>query len=735
MSRLQTALALAEKGFWIFPLVGGAKVPAVDAFPKRATTNPNQILAWWQDPVFGWEQDYNIGISTSNFGANGEALLVVDVDNKEGKTGDADILKLELDGLVLPETFTQTTPTGGRHLVYRVPEAVKQGTGVLGPSVDTRSRGGYIVGADSQVDAGKYDFIDRNGDVRSAPQWLIDRCGQPHISETSGGQSSTYQSLEGAAARARIYLRQDAPVAIQGDGGDHAAYMVAARTKDLGLNQVDAVQALMEYWNPRCEPPWSYEEIQKKVSNAYRYGSSPVGIAAPETQFQQIETNEKKDEARMHPFLELNKEYAFVVSGGKSHILWETKSADGNPKLEHLDIETFHKKFAPDKITAGDRSQPLSEMWMKSFDRRSYDGICFMPGLESPKRFYNLWHGFAVEPLEREESGSSGDIAALQMFKEHALSNVCGDDEDLFNWLIGYFAHIVQKPWEKPLVALAFRGKKGVGKNALVNIIGKLLGNHYMLTANRRYLLGNFNGHLENLLLFVLDEAYWSGDKQAEGVLKDLITGDKHLIEHKGQGTYEVANRLRVVIIGNEKWIVPASEDERRYAVFDVGDGRIQDRNFFRLMRESMERGGYRLLLRYLLDFDLSKTDPNAAPQTAALLDQKINSLEPVHQWWFECLCQGRIVSSEFTGNWPKEIEADLFRAAFKRYIRDHNISGRISTDVGFGMLMHKCAPEIKRAQKRGGAGERIRVYEMPDLIECRLAWNEFIGHSVDWLE
>src|SRR5690606_13114237 len=147
------------------------------------------------------------------------------------------------------------------------------------------------------------------------------------------------------------------------------------------------------------------------------------------------------------------------------------------------------------------------------------------------------------------------------------------------------------------------RGGKGTGKNALVDRVGYLLGNHYLLTSNRRYLVGNFNGHLEHCLLFALDEAFWSGDKQAEGQLKDLITGSHHVIEHKGKEPYSVENCTRIVIIGNEEWLVPSSHDERRFAVFHVGDGRKQDRAFFQAMREGMERGGYRLLLRYLLDY------------------------------------------------------------------------------------------------------------------------------------
>ena len=36
-----------------------------------------------------------------------------------------------------------------------------------------------------------------------------------------------------------------------------------------------------------------------------------------------------------------------------------------------------------------------------------------------------------------------------------------------------------------------------------------------------------------------------------------------------------------------------ATDDERRYAVFHLGEGRMQDRKFFHDMRVGMEQGGY----------------------------------------------------------------------------------------------------------------------------------------------
>jgi hypothetical protein len=253
-----------------------------------------------------------------------------------------------------------------------------------------------------------------------------------------------------------------------------------------------------------------------------------------------------------------------------------------------------------------------------------------------------------------------------------------------------------------------------------------------MVAADRRYLIGNFNAHLENMLFLVLDEAFWSGDKQNEGILKGLITGTHHVIERKGKEPYKVDNRTRVAIIGNEEWIVPASEDERRYAVFQVGEGRKGDRNFFHQMRVKMEQGGYRLLLRYLLEYDTKGVDINAAPNTNALLHQKTESLDSLGKWWMDCLTEGRIVESQFSDSWPEQIDKDTFRQAFRRYAKDRGQGKYLPHDQWFGRAISERAPSIKSSKRKEGE-RNVYTYQLPALEVARADWSKYLGHDIDW--
>lgn len=724
MSFISAALSLAARGFHVFPVVPDSKLPAIDAFPVLASRDPEQIKRWWIDPVMGEEQPYNVGISTSAFGDNA-ALVVIDIDNKGDKHGDQELLKLELSGLDFPPTFTQLTPTGGRHLVYQSPRAVTQGVNRLAPGLDIRSAGGYIVGEGSEL-SGR--FYSANTLLPAeAPSWLIEKLGVAADKKTAAVVHKPASIDQDAAAkRASDFLSRLAPATA--GGRNHAGFAAAAKLKDFGVSETTALYLMASEW--KCEPALEGEELAHVVRSAYKYGKDDVGSSAPEVEFSEI----GDDDEKLHPFRQINKDFAFVVAGGGSHILWETKGPKNEFRLEHLALQAFHQMHASWHMAIGDgKVRPVTELWMKSPDRRSYDGICFMPGLDAPPRFYNLWRGFSVTPHKDGEPITAKASHALQSFLDHAKINVCRGDEALFKWLMGYFAHLIQKPWEKPLVAIVFRGKKGVGKNALIERVGELINNHFMVTSDKRYLLGNFNGYLEHTLMMVLDEAFWSGDKQAEGILKNLITGKMHIIEHKGKEPYSVENCTRVAIIGNEDWLVPASQDERRFAVFDVGEGRKQDRSFFHRMREGMQAGGYRLLLRYFLDFDLNQVDVNAAPATAALMDQKVASLDPFFQWWLECLTEGRIVGSEMSMDWPTEFEKDRFRNAFVKENRERQIRSRLPDAGKIGRLLAACAPSVDVNARSTLNGDRIRLYRFPSLAQARLEWERFIGHEVQW--
>lgn len=179
------ALWLAGHGVPVFPLAVGAKVPtAGTAGFKDASTDPVQVASWWERTPF------NVGVSTGP-----ARLVVVDLDppKTDKETGElvelpepfasmpgvrdgADVfavLAAEAGQPVPLDTRTVATPSGGLHLYFTAPHPLPSTQSKLGPLIDTRAMGGYVVAPPSRTELGAYVTLN-SAPIRPLPAWLVD---------------------------------------------------------------------------------------------------------------------------------------------------------------------------------------------------------------------------------------------------------------------------------------------------------------------------------------------------------------------------------------------------------------------------------------------------------------------------------------------------------------------------------------------------------------------------------
>lgn len=137
LSQLDTALAYAARDWPIFPCRG--RVPAIAGGRglHDATTDPAQVRAWWTAMP-----DATIGL---NCGAAG--IVVVDLDRKSGRDGITAFQSLAGLEMIGCELIAQTPSGNGQHLFYRADPArpVASTISKIGPGIDTRAMGGYVV--------------------------------------------------------------------------------------------------------------------------------------------------------------------------------------------------------------------------------------------------------------------------------------------------------------------------------------------------------------------------------------------------------------------------------------------------------------------------------------------------------------------------------------------------------------------------------------------------------------
>lgn len=202
LTETQRAVALTwvSRGFPVVPCSKtdkGALVPGFgrDATPEQLAPffDPETVRSWWS----GRYRRDHVGLLTGR-GANGRGLVVVDCDMPKGEQplegrwagchGGTDVLErlATAAGADWPDTYSVLTPSGGLHLYFEQPAdgpliGCATGDGPtaphIGPMVDVRGHGGYVIaaGSYSRAQGRVYERVSAPG-VRPQPLpgWLLE---------------------------------------------------------------------------------------------------------------------------------------------------------------------------------------------------------------------------------------------------------------------------------------------------------------------------------------------------------------------------------------------------------------------------------------------------------------------------------------------------------------------------------------------------------------------------------
>ena len=218
---------------------------------------------------------------------------------------------------------------------------------------------------------------------------------------------------------------------------------------------------------------------------------------------------------------------------------------------------------------------------------------------------------------------------------------------------------MVQRPWEKPGVALILRGRKGTGKTLLTEILARAVGRqNTLITANGKKLFERFNWFLADKLLIGAEEAFFVGNREQSDQLKHLLTGSEIEVEQKFGQRLSMKSMHRVIMTSNHDQVIAASDDERRYFVCDVSDERRGDDDYFAPLIRVLDGEDDATLAAFMDELqtrDIRSWNPEKAARQCAdanLARQKLFSLEPPLQWLLET-----VQNNEPTGASPLAID------------------------------------------------------------------------------
>jgi len=478
-----------------------------------------------------------------------------------------------------------------------------------------------------------------------------------------------------------------------------------------------------------CEEKWGTFSEGGGVGPGTIYHLARKGGWTPERATPQEDFGDSAS-PRLRALRTFNEEYAYVAIG--QGMIAHLRS------LEHpvvfMSTRAFLGLHLHPRFKTGDKKKDgtpvrdsIGNLWFGWKQRRSYSGRDFLPpgsGEELPEGVLNLWRGWRYDP----------GPGSCERYLAHVREVVCSGDETLYEWVLAWMAHMVQRPWEKPGTAIVLRSGEGTGKGVFANALIELCGVHGIHVTHPGQLTRSFNSHLEGKLLVFADEVTWGGRRLEEGTLKNMVTEKKGTFEKKGVDATPGRDFCRLVISSNNQWVVPASATARRWQVLDVSGEKVGDREgWFRPIVEELEGGGYGALMRHLRSLDLADLpDPSEIIKTGALRDQKLESLDSIDQWLRVVLDAGRL--SDFEEGWPGGFTSKVsVYESYQRVAQDVGISRR-SVEMDVMGRLKKVFGDLREGRRRV-EGDRARVIRLPPLEEARGAFEEHVGAELEWGE
>ncbi len=176
-------------------------------------------------------------------------FLVVDLDVKRGDDGPANFAALG----PCPDTFTVSTPSGGKHLYFAHVPGARNSAGKIALGVDIRAEGGYVVAPPTPG----YEVV-RDGEAASAPAWLV-----ALLTRTAPAPSaSPWSGMAGLVS-------SGGPI-IEGRRNDALARLAGVMRRR-GLEPEAIAAALQVHNETHCDPPLPPEEVDLIAVSMGRY--------------------------------------------------------------------------------------------------------------------------------------------------------------------------------------------------------------------------------------------------------------------------------------------------------------------------------------------------------------------------------------------------------------------------------------------------------------------------------
>lgn len=460
------------------------------------------------------------------------------------------------------------------------------------------------------------------------------------------------------------------------------------------------------------------------------------------------------DRPMPHNVAQYDLTHGMVMVGGKTCVVRRYRDLDSGNITDELSAVGSQREFYSNQIAADEHGNPINygttespkhrnifDVWARHKDRRSYKSVFFRPDptifaednllLPDTCNALNMWRGYQYKPI-------AGDCGLIL---HHIWDVWCSRRPELYDYVIKWFAHLVQRPFELPEVALVLPSIEGTGKDTIMRIFTLLLGQHAVSPTSQTQISGRFNEHLAKAVLIFANEATWGGNRAEEGVVRSMITDPTKVVEGKNMPIITVPNYSRLVYSSNSDWVTSMTITDRRHVFFPVSPHKAGDFEYFRQLRQHIDGGGKEAFIYHLMyEIDINQWNPRVLPihQSEKRLHHILKSGDEVIRWWHEVLTEVSFNGFENPQWWDSElwVSTQMIDESYRLYCQRNNIRYPKNKSELIKKIHELFSGTILKAQRASGTG-RTRGQVFANLYHCRAMFEravKMVG-AVDWDE
>lgn len=251
----------------------------------------------------------------------------------------------------------------------------------------------------------------------------------------------------------------------------------------------------------------------------------------------------------------------------------------------------------------------------------------------------NYFHGYVYERIRK------CNLEVINPFLNFVKEVIADNNVELYEYILNWFAYIVQNPGLKTGTALVLQGIQGTGKTTFTDVLSEMLrGYSEPNITNIEHITGKFNRTIENKMLIVLNEVKNAGNERFANFdcLKSIITERYIQIEEKNQPARTAENVANLIFCTNHSMPIKIEASDRRYVVTRCnskysGHNTLERKTYWRNLHATIKGDDfYRHLITFFLDRNISEFDPRDIPITEA----KESLVEAFRSPFEEWLCE-----------------------------------------------------------------------------------------------